>query len=97
MNKWVKRLLIFVVVCTGIHFALLFSGNTHIYPTLQNTLLQGRLGPEIYEFKVFANREVQVGEHQPWGEAFTGNQLNQEELQFHADFEERCFFGHSAG
>jgi len=42
------------------------TGNTHIFKTLGNTILKGRLGPTVDTEKVFPTRKVNIGTPQPW-------------------------------
>jgi len=42
------------------------TDNSHIFKTLNSTVLQGRLGPPVDTKKMFATRKVSVGKPQPW-------------------------------
>ena len=47
------------------NIAIISTGNTHLYKGVANTYLKGRTGPDINEYKIFANREVKAGTYQP--------------------------------
>lgn len=59
---------------------LLISGNTHLYKAVALTYLKGRTGPDIDDYKSFANREIKTGAYQPWA---VGSRYNKEPLKNH--------------
>lgn len=78
--KKVSKFRIVLAVLFGIHMLIVFTGNRHIYPTLQNTILKGRLGPSIDEYEVFENRVVKAGPFVPWEEKESFSTMNQIEV-----------------
>lgn len=42
------------------------TGNTHIFKTLKNTILKGRLGPTVDTKNIFPTRKVDMGKPTPW-------------------------------
>ncbi|NUM32299.1 MAG: serine hydrolase [Bacteroidetes bacterium] len=58
--KWIFFIAVFFVV----HAYL--TGNSHIFKTLKNTVLKGRLGPSVDTKNVFNTRKVNIGKPQPW-------------------------------
>ena len=75
--KIVKKLVFIIGIGVLIHFSLLFSGNIHLYNTLENTVFKGRLGPSIDEYGVFSNRKVIQGKHEDW---LVSNSINSVEI-----------------
>ena len=55
----------FVGILVVLNIAIVATGHTYLYKGIANTYLKGRSGPDIDEYKIFANREVKVGEPQP--------------------------------
>lgn len=58
--KWI----FFVAIVFVAHAYL--TGNTHIFKTLQYTILKGRLGPTVDTKNIFNTRKVNNGKPQPW-------------------------------
>lgn len=58
--KWI----FFVAIVFVVHAYL--TGNTHIFKTLQFTILKGRLGPTVDTKNIFNTRKVNNGKPQPW-------------------------------
>jgi CubicO group peptidase (beta-lactamase class C family) len=75
--KIVKKLVFIIGIGVLIHFSLLFSGNIHLYNTLENTVFKGRLGPSIDEYGIFSNRKVIQGKHEDW---LVSNSINSDEI-----------------
>ena len=79
--RWMKRIKIFLLILIGIvtlFSAFLFlSGNDHLFKGLANTYFIGRTGPAIDEHKIFANRTIASGEHDPW---LISKRLNEYEI-----------------
>lgn len=50
----------------GINLLIVITGHSYLYTTVNNTILKGRLGPEIFEYTIFDNREIAVGEPKPF-------------------------------
>ncbi len=75
--KLLKRLGIVVIVAILFHLTLLATNNLHLYKTLKQTVLKGKLGPSIDEYSAFENRSVNVGTHEPWK---VSNDYNNKEL-----------------
>lgn len=76
-----------------VHFALVVSGNGHVYRALQKTVFQGRLGPDILEYLGDPQREVAAGHAQPWpiSARFNLRRLTDAELAYHRQFESVAF------
>ena len=89
--KKVNKFRIVLAVLFGLHLLLVFTGNRHIYPTLQNTILKGRLGPEIDEYEVFENRIVKSENHEAWEEISDKKKLNQIEIDLHEKLKSVAF------
>lgn len=49
-----------------LNIAIITTGRTYLYKGIANTYLKGRSGPSITEYTIFSNREIFVGEPQPW-------------------------------
>lgn len=66
-----------------LNVAIVVSGKTYLYKGIANTYLKGRSGPSLDEYKIFENREVKAGNHQPWPEGIDFNKKNipNEELE----------------
>ncbi|MFM9944021.1 MAG: serine hydrolase domain-containing protein [Bacteroidia bacterium] len=60
--KW-----IFIISILFVGHAYL-TGNTHIFKTLNSTILKGRLGPSLDTKKLFPTRIIKIGKVQPWAE-----------------------------
>ena len=75
--KTVKKLAFIIGIGVLLHFSLLFSGNIHLYNTLENTIFKGRLGPSIDEYGIFSNRKVIPGKHEAW---LVSNSINSDEI-----------------
>ncbi|MEO6883012.1 MAG: serine hydrolase [Bacteroidia bacterium] len=65
--KWI------VIILVVLNLLILISGRTYLYKGIANTYLKGRKGPSITEYKIFSNREVNVGTPQPWAVAVNYN------------------------
>jgi len=89
--KKVSKFRIVLAVLFGLHLLIVFTGNRHIYPTLQNTILKGRLGPSIDEYESFNNRTVKAGSHVPWQVNENSNSLNQIETDLHSNLKTVAF------
>lgn len=89
--KKVNKFRIFLAVLFGIHLLIVFTGNRHIYPTLQNTILKGRFGPEIDEYEVFENRIVKAGKQEVWAKISDSQALNQIEIDLHEKLKSVAF------
>lgn len=91
MKGILKKLFVIITVSICLHLTLVFTNNVHLYTTLENTILKGRLGPEIDEYQIFENREVKTGEYEPWNEKFEGVELNEHERILHNDLKSIAF------
>lgn len=56
----------FLIILVLFNVFILVTGRTYLYKGIANTYLKGRSGPSIDEYKIFPNREVRAGNHQPW-------------------------------
>lgn len=67
---------------------MVLTGNTHVYKVLANTVFKGRLSPSIDEYTIYHNREVAIGEPQPWKHHHNYNQfdLTLEEEELHSKY-----------
>ncbi|HVA98274.1 MAG TPA: serine hydrolase [Bacteroidia bacterium] len=75
--KKLKSILKWTVIVLVMLNALIFiSGRTYLYKGIANTYLKGRKGPDITEYKIFANREVKTGTPQPWAVSADYNKKN---------------------
>jgi hypothetical protein len=76
-----------------VHFIVEVTGHHYLYNTLANTVFEGRLGPEIQEYKHMPNNVIEKGQPEPWPEAKTYNQgvLTPEEEAYHQAFESVSF------
>jgi len=72
--KAVKKIAMWIGAGILFHLIVVFTGNAHLYNTLENTVFQGRLGPSIAEFEIFSNREVLARNNQPWPISSMANQ-----------------------
>jgi len=77
MKKLRKRLIRISLGLALLHLVVVITGHSYIYTTLANTVLKGRLGPTIEEFKNFPARSIAMGEPQPWP---NGNDYNQQAI-----------------
>lgn len=75
MGRLFKKLGFTLMVLGLVHLVLISTGHRYIYSTLQNTILKGRLGPEIDEYKVFSFREVKATNPIPLPEHLLYNQI----------------------
>jgi len=60
--KW-----IFIITTVFVIHAYI-TGNTHVFKTLGQTVLKGKLGPGVDTRKIFSTRKVNTGRPQPWQE-----------------------------
>lgn len=69
VGKWVLGVIILLNV------AILVTGKTYLYKGVANTYFKGKKSADIDEYKIFDNREVKAGVHQPWAEGADYNQV----------------------
>ncbi|GAB4374585.1 MAG: serine hydrolase [Salibacteraceae bacterium] len=77
-----------LVSLTGLlftHFLIEVTGHHYLYKTIRFTILKGRLGPDIEEYKFLPNRKIENSAPQPWP-SVNGAQpeLLDDELSYHA-------------
>lgn len=60
VGKW------FLIVLVVLNLLIIVSGKTYLYKAIGNTYLKGRSGPSIFEYEIFANREIKAGDYQKW-------------------------------
>lgn len=85
--KYIFSILVIVVFLSFI--ALVSSGNTYVLKALASTYLKGRAGVGIEDYKLFENRLVEAGEHQPWDldESYNQRELTSKLLDAHEQFQ----------
>ena len=66
MKTLKKTLVWFLLIFIGLNLAIILSGKIYLYKGVANTYLKGKKGASIDEYKIFHNREVKSGIHQPW-------------------------------
>jgi len=59
-----------------LNVAIIATGKTYLYKGVANTYLKGKKGADIDEYRIFANREVKTGTHQPWPEGPDYNKID---------------------
>lgn len=94
MKKIIKYLLIGILaLLLLISGYLVVSGNTYVFFLLKNTVLKGRLSPDIDEYQIFENREVPVGKPKPWVRSvdYNSGKLTAEENDYHNQFGSAAF------
>lgn len=81
------------VVLLLVHFFIEATGYHYLYTTLSKTVFQGRLGPDILEYREMANATVHKGNPQPWPtKAEYGNlELSDEDQKYHEKNESVSF------
>lgn len=82
---WSLSVLILLLIIGEVY--LLITKQQYVNFLLENTVLKGRLGPEIDEYTIFENRAVQAAEPKPWPVHRTYNTctLEPEMLKWHED------------
>lgn len=74
MKKFLKRVgIVLVVILVLANGFILISGRTYLYKGLWYTYAQGRSGPSVDEYDIFANNEVKCSNPQPWPESVNYN------------------------
>lgn len=70
MSSRIKRsaFISLTVLLVG-HFLIETTGHHYLYNTISMTLLEGRLGPSIQEYRAMPNREIPAWNPQPWPQA----------------------------
>ncbi len=67
MKKFFKRTgLVLLAIFMLANLFILFSGRTYLYKGVWNTYMQGRSGPAVDEYSIFANNEIKGGNPKPW-------------------------------
>jgi len=87
--KILKRILIVILVLLiGGEIYLFASGKTYVNFLLKHTILKGRMGPDIDEFGIYANREVEATNPKPWPMHTAYNQIEMtpEMEKWHEDY-----------
>lgn len=89
IRGFAKTLFVLLVV----HFLIEATGNHHLYNTLASTVFQGRLGPEIEEYKGMVNAELEVGTPEPWpiAKSYGQIQLSESEEAYHQEWQSVSF------
>ena len=88
MNKFKKTIVYAVVIALFFHVTMVLTGNTHVYKALANTVFKGRLSPSIDEYTIYHNREVGIGQPQPWEHHSDYNKFlfTQQEEEIHSQY-----------
>lgn len=81
--KWFKRFLFLVLVIIAVFsgFAF-FTGNTYLFNVVGQTILRGRMGPDIDDFKKKPSRVVSIGTPQPWTKNIIAKPLSSEDQTY---------------
>ena len=74
--KLIKKISAWLGVITVVLYAvMLLTEKTYLLKGVANTYLKGKKSADIDEYKIFDNREVKAGTHQPWAEGADYNQV----------------------
>ena len=90
MKKLLKSLFLFILAIFVLgNGYILLSGNTYLYTVFQMTIFKGRMGPSIDEYPAFYNREVAVGDPQPWpnSASYNSNSITPELQTAHEEYQ----------
>jgi CubicO group peptidase (beta-lactamase class C family) len=92
-HKWTKRFLSLIVTLLLIHFLVEVTGHHYLYKTLQMTVFQGRLGPDIQEYKNLPKHVIKTTSGRPWPKHALYNQsvLPDSALDFIEEYETVSF------
>jgi CubicO group peptidase (beta-lactamase class C family) len=87
MSDRIKRsaIICLTVLLVG-HFLIETTGHHYLYKTISMTLLEGRLGPSIQEYRAMPSREISAWHPQPWPRSTRAeaNRLTESETDYHA-------------
>ncbi|MBI1306586.1 MAG: serine hydrolase [Bacteroidetes bacterium] len=89
MKKFLKRTLIILGGILILFFGyVIISGDTYVFFLLRHTVLKGRLGPSVLEYKIYENREVNIGQPRPWikSKEYNSSELHKDELKYHEKY-----------
>ena len=94
MSSRIKRsaFISLTVLLVG-HFLIETTGHHYLYNTISMTLLEGRLGPSIQEYRAMPNREIPAWNPQPWPQALgsEAHELVDAESDYHVRNESVSF------
>jgi len=85
----IKRILIIFIAFIAIFEIYLFaSGKTYVNFIIQQTILKGRLGPDIDEYSIYANRDVEANNPVAWkeNEKYNSVSFTPEMEQWHSKY-----------
>lgn len=70
------------------HLVIEITGHHYLYNTLNRTLFEGRLSPDIREYKTMPNRVIEAGNPDPWPfhPSYNDHALTIEEEAYHQSF-----------